>query len=212
MSSTETTTGLVRISYAHLFTPKAINAGDKPKYSVQLLIPKTDKTTIKAIRSAIAEAQSVGASILSGVKESKLRMPLRDGDDDDDNSDEREELYGHFFINANSDTKPSILDIDNQEVEDKTEVYSGCYCKVLINFFAYNPKLKNIAGSPGIGCGLRAVKKIKDGDPFGSHMTAAKAAEMFGEDDPDDYEDDDFTPARKKRPATKSKGHDPMFD
>ena len=35
-------TGEVRLSYANLTTPRAAQQGGEPKYSVTLLIPKTD--------------------------------------------------------------------------------------------------------------------------------------------------------------------------
>ena len=44
-----------RLSYANVWEPKSINGG-KEKYSVSLIIPKSDKKTITAIEKAIDAA------------------------------------------------------------------------------------------------------------------------------------------------------------
>ena len=56
--STQITTGKVRFSYCNLFTPRAAQEGAMPKYSVTLLIPKSDKATIQKIKAAMDEAKS----------------------------------------------------------------------------------------------------------------------------------------------------------
>ena len=47
-AATKVVTGKVRFSYAHVWEPASINGGDE-KYSVSILIPKSDKKTLKAI-------------------------------------------------------------------------------------------------------------------------------------------------------------------
>ena len=42
-------TGEVRLSYANLTTPRAAQQGGEPKYSVTLLIPKTDVATKRTL-------------------------------------------------------------------------------------------------------------------------------------------------------------------
>ena len=54
--STQITTGKVRFSYCNLFTPRAVQEGATPKYSVTLLIPKSDKATMQKIKAAMDEA------------------------------------------------------------------------------------------------------------------------------------------------------------
>ena len=110
MSNTRITTKKVRFSYVHVFEPTAMNEGDTKKYSVSILIPKTDKVTIKAIKDAIQSALELGKSKhFGGVLPKKWENPLRDGDEEKD-----DEVYaGHYFINAKSVRKPIILDTDN---------------------------------------------------------------------------------------------------
>ena len=52
----------------------------------------------------------------------------------------------------------------------KTDIYSGCYGRVCISLFAYNN-----AGKRGIGIGLEAVQKLRDGDALGGSVSVSDA-------------------------------------
>lgn len=163
-------TGEVRLSYVNLFEPKAIAEGQAPKYSTTLLIDKNDKATVKLIQNAIAEVISSSQDVLKGTK--GLKTPLRDGDEEKDSL----EYENHFFMNASSKTPPIVVDEDRQEVVNPREVYSGCYGRVSMNFFAYNQ-----AGNKGVGVALNAVQKTKDGEALGGGYTRASVEEDFGD-------------------------------
>lgn len=162
---TKVVTGInTRLSYANVWEPKAINGGKK-KYSVSLIIPKSDQKTIASIEKAINAAIQEGISKFGGKKPNKvtLKLPLRNGDAERHNS----AYKNSYFINANSITAPQIVDKHVQPILDRNEVYSGCYARVSINFYAFN---KN--GNRGIACGLRNIQKIRDGKPLGRHTSA----------------------------------------
>ncbi len=56
MNATKVITGVnTRWSYANVWDPKSINGG-APKYSVSLIIPKSDTTTVNKIKAAIQAA------------------------------------------------------------------------------------------------------------------------------------------------------------
>lgn len=176
-TGTKVTTGKVRLSYAHLFEPHAIE-GNEPKYSVSVIIPKSDKETLQAIKEAVNEAKEQGKSKWNGKVSANVKTPLRDGDVDR----EGDEAYaGCYFLNANSKNKPGIVDINVQPILDATEVYSGCYARLTLNFYAYNAN-----GNKGIAAGLGNVQKLADGEPLGGFTRA--------EDDFDAIEtaEDDF--------------------
>ena len=156
-------TGKVRLSYANIWAPKSINGGDE-KYSVSLLIPKTDKKTIDAIRKAIEDAKQEGVGKFGGKIPPALKIPLRDGDEE---RPDDEAYEGHYFVNANSKDKPQIVDKQVNPILDQSEVYSGCYAKVSITFYAFNTN-----GNKGIACGLGNIQKIQDGDPLGGKTRA----------------------------------------
>ena len=50
-------TGKVRLSYEHIWEPASINDSDE-KYSVSLIIPKSDTKTVKRSRTGKAGRQS----------------------------------------------------------------------------------------------------------------------------------------------------------
>lgn len=179
--ATKVITGKVRFSYVNIFRSRSFREGQDAKYSICLLIPKTDKVTIAKIRKAIdAEIEEGIASKWGGKKPKNLKLPLRDGDDE--RADEAPEYEGMFFLNANSDTKPGIVDKDRNEILDPDEVYSGCWGRASINFFPFDSK-----GNRGIGVGLNNIQKLQDGERLGA--ARASAEDDFGDGFEDDEED-----------------------
>lgn len=169
-----------RWSYVNAWEPKSINGGT-PKYSVSLIIPKSDTKTIDSIKKAIEAAYKEGEAKLKGNSRSvpaleALKTPLRDGDLErpDDAA-----YKNSYFINANSTTPPGIVDASVQPILTRSEVYSGVYGRASINFYAFNSN-----GNRGIACGLNNLQKIRDGEPLGSRATAeSDFAEFADEDD-----------------------------
>lgn len=177
--STKITTGTVRFSYLNVFKPKAFSEGGPEKYSVVLLIPKDDKKTVAAIKKAVEEAKKAGVQDKwKGKVPANLWNPLRDGDEE--KADEHPEYAGMYFLTAKSDTKPILLDEYKDEILDQTELYSGCWGRAAISFFAYDNNSK------GIGAGLNALQKKRDDEPFGNAMTVDSARDCFDDDDDDD--------------------------
>ena len=175
-NNTKVVTGVVRLSYANVWEPKSINGGAE-KYSVSLIIPKSDKKTISEIEKAIDNAIKEGASKFGGKIPNKaaLKLPLRDGDLERDD----EAYKDSFFVNANSTTAPQIVDTRVQPILDRNEVYSGVYARVSVNFYAFNSN-----GNKGIACGLGNIQKVHDGEPLSGRTNAA--------DDFTTLEDEDF--------------------
>lgn len=169
-----------RWSYANVWEPKSINGGT-PKYSVSLIIPKSDTKTIAKIQAAIEAAYKEGEAKLKGNGRSVpalsvLKTPLRDGDTERPDDEAYADAY---FINANSASAPGIVDADRQPIIDRSEVYSGVYGRASINFYAFNSN-----GNKGIACGLNNLQKIKDGEPLGGK---SRAEDDFASEDEDDF-------------------------
>ena len=168
MATTDTriVTGEVRLSYANIWEPKSIQ-GSKPKYSVSLIVPKSDQATLTAINRAIDAAIEGGTAKFGGKKPNKaaLKLPLRDGDIEIDD----EAYAGAMFLNANSLNPPQVVDEAVAPILDRAEVYSGCYARVSLSFYAFNTN-----GNKGIACGLGNIQKTRDGEPLGGgHVSAA---------------------------------------
>ena len=178
---TKVITGVnTRWSYVNAWEPKSTNGG-APKYSVSLIIPKSDTKTLEKIRAAIQAAYEEGQSKLKGNGRSvpalsALKTPLRDGDAERPD----DEAYANsYFVNANSGTAPGIVDADRNPILERSEVYSGVYGRASINFYAFNSN-----GNKGIACGLNNLQKIRDGEPLGGK---SRAEDDFAEEDEDDF-------------------------
>ena len=177
---TKVITGEARLSYANLWEPKSINGG-APKYSVSIIIPKSDTRTIAKIKAAIEAAYREGETKLKGNGKtvpalSAIKTPLRDGDTE---RPDDEAYAGSYFLNANSGTAPGIVDSACETIFERSQIYSGVYARASVNFFAFNSN-----GNKGIACGLNNIQKLRDGDPLGGKARA--------EDDFATAEDDDF--------------------
>ena len=157
-----------RWSYANVWEAKSIN-GSAPKFSVSLIIPKSDTKTVAKIKSAIEAAYHDGESRLKGSGKSvpplsTIKTPLRDGDSERPDDPAYADSY---FINANSATAPGIVDADRNVIITRSEVYSGVYGRASINFYAFNSN-----GNRGIACGLNNLQKVRDGEPLGGKSSA----------------------------------------
>jgi hypothetical protein len=162
-SPTKLVTGKVRLSYVNVF-----ETNDKGKYSVAILIPKTDKATLDKVKAAIEavktdpkSATTWGSKFLASFK-----TPLRDGDTDRD-VEKSPEYKGCYFINCNSGQKPGVVDAQLNAILDKSEVYSGCYGRVSINLYPFN-----VDGNKGIAAGLNNLQKMADGEPLSGRSRA----------------------------------------
>ena len=168
---TKVLTGEVRLSYANLTTPRANKPGDKEKYSVTLLIPKTD-TAAKANMDSSAEAAAQDAlgKLWNGVRPPVLPIPIHDGDGVRENGTPfGPECKGCWVITASTYNKPQVVHQSDVNTElAPQDIYSGMYARVTINFFGY---LNN--GKKGVGCGLGNVMKTRDGDPLAGGASAS---------------------------------------
>ena len=139
------------------------------------------RNTVAKIKAAIEAAYKEGEAKLKGNGKtvpalSILKTPLRDGDLERPD----DAAYANaYFINANATTAPGIVDADRNPVLTRSEVYSGCYARVSVNFYAFNSN-----GNRGIACGLGNIQKVRDGEPLGGKSSAA---DDFATDLDDDF-------------------------
>lgn len=168
-------TGEVRCSYVNVHTARQINGQGKPKYTMTVLIPKTDSATLADIQNAMQAAVDKGISdprVWGGVKPAKLATTLYDGDGVKPESGEPwgPECKGHWVLrtSANEGQRPQVVGMDNIKVElDPRDVYSGMYARVTLRFYPYK-----FAGKSGVGCGLGNVLKTRDGEALAGGASA----------------------------------------
>lgn len=182
------TTGIGVLSFPRVFADTAGKKDDgTPSYDIQILIPKSDKASVRAILRAIKE---VGEDKW-GSNWSKVRTPLRDGDKEKDELTEdgstKEEKYperlGHYFLNARSTKPVTVVDRQRTPILNSDELYGGCKGKVAVTFYPYS-----VSGNHGIGVGLDGVQKVSDGEAFGGGGRPAIEAMFDLLDDDDDLD------------------------
>jgi len=199
------TTGVGIISYAYIWQPRPEEDGKPAKYSTSFLIPKSDVKTLTKIKNAINAAAQLGqVDKWNGKIPDPLKHPLRDGDAEAD--EKGEEYRGHYFLNASSTRKPRIVDFQVQDILDEEEVYSGCKCRISLNFYPFAAN-----GNKGVACGLNHVQKIEDGEPLGG--ARSRAEDDFA--DISDFDlpfDDPVTPASAQKPAAAAKKGDDILN
>ncbi|WP_315345142.1 DUF2815 family protein [Segatella salivae] len=163
VNETKVVFGPCRLSFTHVFNKYSPNGEGDGKYMTNVLIPKSEKKTIKALEQAIEAAKKAGVVSKWGGKEpKKLDMPLHDGDDKDD------DVYqDHFYINAKCKTRPGVVDKSKNPIVDEEEMYSGVWAFVSVTFYAYDA-----SGNRGVACGLNNLMKFKDDDHLGGRVSA----------------------------------------
>lgn len=171
--NTKVVTGKVRFSFVNVFEARAFGENNDPKYSVMLLIPKTDVGTIDRCKKAIDVAAQRGLTTKFGGKLPPiLKTTFKDADKDTDQDGEIfknkwEYTAGHYIINVSTKVQPQIVDANRNPIINPVELYSGCFGRASINFFAYNNQ-----GNKGISAGLGNLQKLEDGEPLGNFATA----------------------------------------
>lgn len=182
VKDTKVVFGPCRLSYTHLFAKYNPSGDDADsKYMTNVLIPKSEKETVKALQQAIEAAKQAGIVSKWGGKEpKKLDIALRDGDEKD------EDVYeGHYYVNAKCNTRPGIVDKKKAPIIDEEEVYSGMWAIVSVSFYAYDK-----SGNKGVACGLNNVMKFKDDEHLGGRVSAetdfADIPDIDNETDDDD--------------------------
>ena len=164
-----------RISFANIWTAKAINGGEE-KYSVSCIIPKSDKKTLAKIQKAIEAAKEDGKTRRwNGKIPPNLKLPLRDGDID---RPDDENYADSYFVNASSKDAPQIVDRKVNTIIDPMECGSGDYCNVSINFYAFTAN-----GNRGIAAGLGNIQKVKDGERLGGRASADADFDALDDED-----------------------------
>lgn len=172
LKNTKVITGVIRMNYTNLFPQKTVNG--EQKYSLSIIIAKTEIDTLEKIKSAIEEAKLSGVALWGGKIPENLKLPLRDGDRE---KPDQPEYTGHWFLNAASKKAPGLVDINVNAITNPDEIYSGCFGRVSICAYPYCYRQGNSVIN-GVGFRLLNVQKLYDGEPLDKRPTPQ---EDFGE-------------------------------
>lgn len=170
-------TGLVRLSYVHIFQPYKKQNQSEAKYSVTVLLPKSDIATKQRIDAAIQAAILRGTQTCWQGQQVSPDLPVHDGDGvkPRNRTPYSPECKGHWVINTSSNRRPQIVDANGNPIINESEVYSGCYGRVSMDFYPF------ANNGMGIACGLGNVQKLQDGEVLGGGTTAEQDFGAMGD-------------------------------
>lgn len=169
----------VRLSYVRFDKAVSRNPGQEKKYSCTILVPKTDLAQKQAIDSAIEAAIAIGREKYGNAVPLKPKTVIWDGDGYTQSGKEfGPEAKGHWVFTAGlaeARGPVQVVDLSRNPILNQSEIYSGMYANVLVNFYFYKNE------SVGVGAGLGPVQKVADGEPLGGVLPSAD--DVFGAPD-----------------------------
>lgn len=179
-----------RLSFPALFEPQTTPQGKK-KYSACLIFEKTADMAAMKKAALLAASEKWGDKAPDMIKQGKVRLPFRDGNDYADKRGFGPEVV---FMNVGSDAEknapPGIVDRFKDPktgkarvISDPAEVYPGCYVRASLSAFAYDTN-----GNKGVSFGLNNIQKLRDGERLDGRSAATDDFEAL-EDSAADMED-----------------------
>lgn len=186
----------VRLSFAQLFRPKAVEEGGEPRFSASFLFDRKKpegEAIFRKVAAAFQEvkAQKWGADHTKQPKLSPDRICMRDGDLKDYDGYE-----GMWYVTAGSpkERRPRVIDRAKRPLTEEDGVlYSGCYVNAVVRLWAQDDK----KFGKRVNASLEAVQFVRDGDAFGAKPVdvdalfddlsdGADSGDDFGGAQPDD--------------------------
>lgn len=162
-------TPVFRLSFHSLFElpkQKDDSTFDNNKYYATAiwtpsLFTENDKKAWVAIRKGLNDLSLERFKIAFDKLPANYKKGLRDGE-------EKADIEGYgpgtIFATLSTRNRPGVvnanLDPINSALGNTDEVYSGCYARAFVSFYAYDNKSK------GIGIGLQSLQKVADGSRF----------------------------------------------
>jgi hypothetical protein len=176
-------TGEALLSYVSILRPVKKPNQDEAKYSVTVLVPKSDLATKARIDAAVEAAIQRGATEKWGGRPAQAASPVYDGDGKRPSDGEPfgAECRGHWVMTATckAQNKPEVVDANRNPILNESEIYSGIFGRVSLDFFPYGGTKE--VPKKGVGCALGNVQKLHDGTSLAGGTTAE---EDFGEPQP----------------------------
>lgn len=158
-----------RTSYAFIYEPRAMNEGDTPKFSVQMIFDKTNEKALKPLVQIAANAAATKWSI-DASKWPKMKYNIMTMDtelDDGDLKNVEKHLLGKMTFNARNEKKPGVVGPNGKPLFDEDDFYSGCMARVSVNCYAYDN-----SGNKGVSFSLQNLMKVGDADRLDGKVAA----------------------------------------
>lgn len=189
-----------RVSYPHLFKAQSPKPGDKPKYSVTMLLPKNANLTGSTLATDDVPAREI--SIKEVIRNAKiaefgpdkanwpeLDSPVVDGDDPDHIG--KDGYKGHWIIKAtsNEDAKPGLVDAEGLPITQTSDFYPGCYARAYVYAYVWFYPNREKPMKKGVGFIVDHVQKLADGKAFGGKKPVEQVFGPVGTGSADDDDD-----------------------
>lgn len=189
------TTPKFRVSYPHLFTPRAIKPGDPAKFQITMLFPDDPESpkgscTIadlkKAALAAAYEKWGETDATKKRIKSGAIKMPFIVPTEEQIGEGKYPEGTT-LVLRCNSPEKspPGVVDRfrgpDGKAVPivDADVLYAGCYARASVRAFAYDrPDAK------GVTFALNNVQKLGEGERFDGRRKAADEFDALDDSPP----------------------------
>ena len=155
-----------RVSYPHLVEPRAVKAGDTPKYGAALIVSKADPNLPNLAAIAQQELTNMYGNAIPPTAKS---LPMYDGDTSPGYAG-KPEYAGCMILNTGSYDPVPVANI--MGIPGSPEViYSGCYADAHISIYAYGNKPGSM--SKGTTFGLDGIQFRQDGDRLDNRPSPA---------------------------------------
>ena len=175
MSSEKIVTPNFKVSFPQVFTPKSMADGGKEFYSIVMMFDLAEiaKDPIQQERwDKLVAAVDATALEKWGKLPASWRKPFKQGNEQ--RNKESGEIYqgfeGMVIVNAKSETKPGLLDVDHSPIMEMSNFYGGCYAIATLNCYAWS----HPSSGKGVSFGLGNLMKRADGTPLGGGKSSAE--------------------------------------
>lgn len=164
----------VRLSFADIFTAKAFEAGQTPRYSATFILDPSNadhKAKLVEIKKAIDD---LCGKAFPGEKLGPDRLCLKNG-----NSKPYDGWQNMFVVVASNTVRPVVVNGKREPVMegDKNAPYSGCYVNATVSLWTQNNKF-----GKRVNANLRGIQFLRDGPAFGvAPVDADNEFELLGD-------------------------------
>lgn len=189
-------TGKCRSSYMRVLSLEEDDNGVK-KCGTTILIPKSDKKTVKKVKEAIRTvAENKFGNDIDIFKSKKMKQPFHDGDElaEDPETSYGKEVKGYYVMTSTAYKLPQVVNRQNERITDFDELeeicVSGFHFLFSITIKTYDVETAQ-GRSKGVRCLLNNLMFMGEGERLDGGMSAEDEFKEFSEDDDEEEWDDE---------------------
>lgn len=151
----------VRLSFPQLFTPRAFQAGQDPRFEASFILDPANKDHAEQIAAIKAEIVRLAGEAFGGPTKipRDLKTCLVDG-----NTKDYAGYKDMLVLTSHNKVRPTVVNRQKAPVAegDPQAPYAGCYVNATVNLWVQNNQF-----GKRVNASLRAVQFYDDGEAFG---------------------------------------------